>query len=387
VEESIMSKAIVALVLPLMWAATGCASSADPETPAGGGSDGESASGGGSRDLVADGRRGREVPTVAPRGPLEEVAMERGAPVKYDPALSDRFVRGPGVIRPPGRPQPTEVASNLGNLGALTVADDTVLYVTNGEVRAVPREGVPLRPIGQRIPTQASVAADAKNVFHLDAEGAVVRTDRETGETSLVFGARNSAFALGRRGATLFWVDRDDIQGDRIFAGRPGDPASHVLATPAAKIRGTAFTNDHVYYTTDDGRVMRSSRVNGCAGASCTVEIARGESGPGSIAVNEGWVWWANNDGVLRSASLQDGQLEVVAIADGHVRNLVADARGVYFSVDTQAAGSWAGWSANGSRHAIGLASHRTGIDVMVADAAALYWTDRELGAVFRLAK
>ncbi|MFO0678180.1 MAG: hypothetical protein U0169_16715 [Polyangiaceae bacterium] len=276
-------------------------------------------------------------------------------------------------------------------LGSIHADSENVYWTDAGQLFMSNKTGNVVTKLALTGATSAKViASDDKAVYFYDTDNATFgRTSRTEVATTTLFAAPKFRGAFKTFREDMYWAERSETSSeDRILTGTTKGGEVSLAAMSPTTVREMAVDAKHVYWTTVDGRVLRSSRFGGCATSQCVETIARDQAGAGSVTVDSTHVYWANEKtGVVVRANKETLAMEAFVSGRGKPGNLTVDYGGVYFTVEgtngrTEIA---KGLLSGDGVIVLGTSAHPVGN--IAVDATAIYWTDRTDGVIHKLAK
>src|SRR6185503_6915741 len=241
-----------------------------------------------------------------------------------------------------------------------------------------------LTAAGQDPAATAAVALTGSGVGHLYwtnnptgggfPEGSVIMANRDGSGQRELFSGQDVPSAVAVRGGRLYWVTNNSDSGEGNGAIHRAnldgsDPQTIATGQSLGESPGGGLAVDasSVYWTADNGTIWRANHD----GTGANV-IATWESGPAGVAVDGGFIYWADFDnGTIWRAGLDGGNPKPIATGQVHPVGVAVDASHVYWAnldngeiIQASLDGSNAKPVATGQNHPLGVA----------VDGDHLYW-------------
>ena len=241
-----------------------------------------------------------------------------------------------------------------------------------------------LTAAGQDPAATAAVALTGSGVGHLYwtnnptgggfPEGSVIMANRDGSGQRELFSGQDVPSAVAVGGGRLYWVTNNSDSGEGNGAIHRAnldgsDPQTIATGQSLGESPGGGLAVDasYVYWTADNGTIWRANHD----GTGANV-IATWESGPAGVAVDGGFIYWADFDnGTIWRAGLDGGNPKLIATGQVHPVGVAVDASHVYWAnldngeiIQASLDGSNAKPIATGQNHPLGVA----------VDGDHLYW-------------
>jgi hypothetical protein len=200
-------------------------------------------------------------------------------------------------------PEPYVVASGQGRAFALAVNDDALFWSGDTGVRRMSLPDGDVRWIGDGTPSLA-MAVDDERVYWAETDR-VVWAPVEGGTPRLIATDQRCVFAMATDGRRLFWAS---IIDGSVWSWDSETGVILDIAVSQNNPTSLAVHDDHVFWTTGDGRVT-SMRTDG----SRPRFLADDQPWLSSVAVDGERVYFASGTGSIRSVSRTGGSVDRVA--------------------------------------------------------------------------
>jgi sugar lactone lactonase YvrE len=296
-----------------------------------------------------------------------------------------------------GTCQPVALAGVLLGVNALTLDTENVYFsdIQSGTVYRMTKNGASLTALVTVAEEPVQLAVDATNLYYADqGTGSIVRCALASPACSpgSVIAPAPMAEGLAIDSEYFYWTADTDAGGTILQAAKPGGSGSATLASPAAKPHQVTVDSAYVYWTASPGghgggEVSRAPLPGMFVGS--PTNYATGLSDPIGLAVNTTTIFWANHGGgTVMSCPLggcaPSGPTVVAGQGVTSPNAIALDPSYFYF---TDTAGTVDRCPLAGCTGVVTvMASGGSPLQIAV-DTEAVYWTDSERGAVFKVAK
>ncbi len=282
-----------------------------------------------------------------------------------------------------GKCGPVVIASGQPEAWSIAV-DDTHAYWTTwvnpGVVRRVPITGGAVQDLatGQKITN--GIALNSTHVYWASEGSGVYRSTKDGSSGPVLLWPGTQPIAVSATDSVLVW----DTWDGAIWRANPDGTAATKVAAGNQNPNRIVTDGTDIYWVNWTGGQVRSVPLGG----GFVTEIATGQSGGLSVAVDGTHVFWTTEwagSNVMR-ANKGGGQLTVMAGSQNKPIALALDSTHVYFASSN--GGTVRRMLKDGPPQNIETIASGQGTPVFMAlDATSVYWSNQKSGTIMRLAK